>query len=60
MRLPKRSGAEGVAAFKLDMSKVYDNVDWHFLKRMMQKMGFEEVGGPDHGMLLFGTVPFQG
>ena len=27
-------------AYKLDMSKAYDRVDWIFLERMMQKMGF--------------------
>ncbi|WP_178121759.1 reverse transcriptase domain-containing protein, partial [Pseudomonas sp. FSL R10-2172] len=24
------------------MSKAYDKVEWHFLKRMMEKLGFEE------------------
>ena len=27
-------------AYKLDLSKAYDRVDWIFLERMMQKMGF--------------------
>jgi hypothetical protein len=27
-------------AYKLDLSKAYDRVDWHFLESTMQKMGF--------------------
>ena len=29
-------------AIKLDMSKVYDQVEWGYLDVMMQKMGFQE------------------
>ena len=29
-------------AYKLDLSKAYDRVDWKFLKQVMQKLGFSQ------------------
>ena len=36
------SGARGEAAIKLDMSKVYDRVEWFFSREMRRRMGFAE------------------
>ena len=38
----KREGKYGLAAFKLDMSKAYDRVEWSFLERIKRRMGFSE------------------
>lgn len=32
----------GYAALKLDMSKAYDQVEWDFLEKMMEKLAFHE------------------
>jgi hypothetical protein len=38
----KRSGNDYYVALKLDMSKAYDRIEWHFLHSMMHKLGFDE------------------
>ena len=36
----KRSGKNGEMALKLDMSKVFDRIEWGCLRYIMLKMGF--------------------
>ena len=38
----KKEGKENFMAVKLDMSKAYDHVEWGFIERVMEKMGFHE------------------
>ena len=40
--LKKKEGKESYMAIKLDMSKAYDRVEWCFLKKIMERMGFNE------------------
>ena len=35
-----QTGASGSMAIKLDMATTYDKVEWGFLRRVMEKMGF--------------------
>ena len=36
----ERNQENSFCAYKLDLSKAYDRVDWNFLERMMQQLGF--------------------
>jgi hypothetical protein len=41
--LKRKKGKLGACAVKLDMAKVYDRVEWEYLRRVMPKMGFHDV-----------------
>ena len=40
--MKEKNGKCGLLALKLDMSKVYDRVEWDFLKEVMRTMGFSK------------------
>ena len=39
----RKKGKNGSLAFKLDVSKAYDRVEWNFLRGIMVRMGFPEI-----------------
>ena len=38
----EKDPTKSFCAYKLDLSKAYDRVDWKFLKQVMQKLGFSQ------------------
>lgn len=39
----KKEGKLGELGLKIDMNKAYDRVEWDFLQKVMEKMGFNEI-----------------
>ncbi|CAM8880259.1 unnamed protein product [Rhodiola kirilowii] len=49
---------KGFLSLKLDLSKAYDRVEWHFVKEMMLKMGFADAW-VNKIMLCISTVSYK-
>ena len=41
--MQKTSSKKGAVAFKLDLEKVYDKVEWSFLEATLQDFGFPDI-----------------
>ena len=53
----KREGKDSFMAVKLDMSKVYDKVEWVFIEKIMERMGFhKKMDKHDHAMYLYCVI----
>ena len=54
----KNKGKQGDVAFKIDISKAYDKIDWGFLRGIMLKLGFDNRW-VDLMMLCVSTVSYN-
>ena len=44
----KKLGKRGFVAMKLDMSKAYDRVEWVYVLKIMDEMGFDKKMDPTY------------
>lgn len=42
LRIRKRGQKFGYTAIKLDMEKAYDRIDWNFITKCFQNLGFAD------------------
>ncbi|XP_074325881.1 uncharacterized protein LOC141663935 [Apium graveolens] len=54
----KTQGLNGVAGFKIDVSKAYDRLKWRFIEQMMHKFGFHQLW-VDRVMVCIRTVSYS-
>ena len=54
----KNKGKQGDVAFKIDINKAYDKIDWGFLRGIMLKLGFDNRW-VDLMMLCVSTVRYN-
>jgi hypothetical protein len=53
-----KDGRSEFCAYKLDLSKAYDRVDWRFLNKVLRKLGFQSEW-VDHAMTCVSTVQYK-
>lgn len=39
----RRQGRYGVAGLKIDVAKAYDRLEWEFIRKMLEKFGFNQM-----------------